>query len=406
MSDDPASDEWVQDARQGSFDTAMQLCGFVPKSQYAKAIDRAGPCPACGGDDRFSVHVRERVFNCRKCGVKGRDALALALVGEHISFVEACEALSNRPRPQSARDETLEERQARQKRRDAQRQEQLEKERKREIDAALYREAERKRLWEVWQNAYPMHTILRDYLLLRRIPALDMMWDRITLRIAPHMPYYGAGVDGQKPRVIHTGAAMIGAIVGADGRFSGLHITWLDLTQPKGKAHIIDPSTGEVCDSKKMRGSKRAGHLSLLRPAQGIGASRLIGGEGIETTLTVYGSRLAAGKDESRTLVWSFLDLGNLGGKALGTVDHPTLRLANGKPQRVASDEPDLESPALTIPDHIDEVITLGDSDSEPIATRNAHIRFAKRNTREGRVFRPAFAAEGQDFNDMILEGV
>jgi hypothetical protein len=375
----------------------------VPKSQYAKAIDRAGACPACGGDNRFSVNMTKRVFNCRKCGAAGYDAVALALVGEHVSFFEACEALSNRPRPQSARDETPEERAARQKRRDAQQREHAEKERKREEEAARYREEERKRLWAVWQDAIPMHTILRDYLLLRRVPALEMMWDRMTLRIVPHMPYYGAGVDGQKPRVIHTGAAMIGAIVGVDGRFSGLHITWLDLTQPKGKAHIIDPNTGEVCDAKKMRGSKRGGHLSLLRPAQGIGANRLIGGEGIETTFTVYGSRLAAGKNESRTLVWSFLDLGNLGGKALGKVPHPTLLKDDGKPQLVASDVPDMESPALTIPDHIDEVITLGDSDSEALATRNAHIRFAKRNAREGRMFRPSFAPDGMDFNDMIM---
>jgi hypothetical protein len=30
-----------------------------------------GPCPRCGGRDRFSVNVRKQVFNCRGCGVGG-----------------------------------------------------------------------------------------------------------------------------------------------------------------------------------------------------------------------------------------------------------------------------------------------------------------------------------------------
>jgi DNA primase len=31
----------------------------------------AGPCPQCGGTDRFSVNTRKQVFNCRGCGGKG-----------------------------------------------------------------------------------------------------------------------------------------------------------------------------------------------------------------------------------------------------------------------------------------------------------------------------------------------
>jgi hypothetical protein len=36
----------------------------------------AGPCPVCGGRDRFSVNTKKGVFNCRGCGVGG-DAIAL-----------------------------------------------------------------------------------------------------------------------------------------------------------------------------------------------------------------------------------------------------------------------------------------------------------------------------------------
>jgi polyphosphate kinase len=38
---------------------------------------------------------------------------------------------------------------------------------------------------------------------------------------------------------------MVAPIVRADGKFSGLHFTWIDLTQPSGKASIADPETGE-----------------------------------------------------------------------------------------------------------------------------------------------------------------
>jgi hypothetical protein len=34
-------------------------------------IERAGPCPVCGGRDRFSVNVRKQVFNCRGCQIGG-----------------------------------------------------------------------------------------------------------------------------------------------------------------------------------------------------------------------------------------------------------------------------------------------------------------------------------------------
>ena len=39
-------------------------------------IDRWGPCPVCGGGDRFSINIRKQLFNCRGCGVGG-DVIAL-----------------------------------------------------------------------------------------------------------------------------------------------------------------------------------------------------------------------------------------------------------------------------------------------------------------------------------------
>ena len=30
-----------------------------------------GPCPVCGGADRFAVHLGKQLWNCRGCGVGG-----------------------------------------------------------------------------------------------------------------------------------------------------------------------------------------------------------------------------------------------------------------------------------------------------------------------------------------------
>jgi hypothetical protein len=40
------------------------------------AAKHAGPCPRCGGRDRFSINIRKQVFNCRGCGIGG-DAIGL-----------------------------------------------------------------------------------------------------------------------------------------------------------------------------------------------------------------------------------------------------------------------------------------------------------------------------------------
>jgi phage/plasmid primase-like uncharacterized protein len=47
-----------------------------------------GPCPRCGGRDRFAINARKRIFNCRRCGIGG-DTIGMV---EHVtgsSFVEA-----------------------------------------------------------------------------------------------------------------------------------------------------------------------------------------------------------------------------------------------------------------------------------------------------------------------------
>ena len=51
-----------------------------------------GRCPACGGSDRFSINIKNRVWNCR--GFGGGDVINLEMHLAGSNFVEAVLALT------------------------------------------------------------------------------------------------------------------------------------------------------------------------------------------------------------------------------------------------------------------------------------------------------------------------
>jgi hypothetical protein len=72
--------------------------------------ERCGPCPVCGGTDRFSINTKKQVWNCRGCA-KGGDVIALVEHLDAVDFKTACRAIgvdgraliaAAKPRPQSA----------------------------------------------------------------------------------------------------------------------------------------------------------------------------------------------------------------------------------------------------------------------------------------------------------------
>jgi putative DNA primase/helicase len=58
-----------------------------------------GPCPICGGDDRFAVNIGKPAFNCRGCGAGGHDAIGLVCFIDRVDFKTACETLTGEPPP-------------------------------------------------------------------------------------------------------------------------------------------------------------------------------------------------------------------------------------------------------------------------------------------------------------------
>ena len=61
-------------------------------------IERAGPCPKCGGNDRFSINTAKQLFNCRHCGVGG-NVIDLVCHLDGADFKTACATLTGEPPP-------------------------------------------------------------------------------------------------------------------------------------------------------------------------------------------------------------------------------------------------------------------------------------------------------------------
>ncbi|MBS7699186.1 DNA primase [Chelatococcus sp. YT9] len=353
-----------------------------------------GPCPICSHNrlsksaGRFEAWADRWV--CAVCE-DGGDVIRLVERVEGKDFRGAVEWLGGAQEP----DAEAAARHAK---------ERAERKAKNDAASATYREQERARLHRIWQHGQPIAgTLVAAYHEGRGFEAPA----DARLRYHPEMRYFhGETVDemgNRSPRLIHTGPAQLAAIIGPDGRFSGIHITYLDAATAR-KAVITDPDTGEILPSKKVRGSKRGGYIHLGGDV--TSARTLDIGEGIETVLSVRQALVKDGRDISGCLFWSSIDLGNLGGKATETVPHPTLTWRNAlghvRRQRMPGPVPDLDEPSIPVPDRIEDVILLGDGDSDRELTKNALLRAGRRFRKPGRAIRVAWADAGKDFNDML----
>lgn len=406
---DPDFELWVAEAREGSFALAMQLCDFAPAKGKDKGQDIAGPCPACGGRDRFAVHLVKRKFNCRHCEVKGGDAVALALVGERVGFVDACEKLSGRERPKRVAAESETEQAERQARRAALDQRIADEQADRQREQDRYRERERaacRRIWDAGRSPSPER--LGRYHAARGL----LLPSTALIREAEDVAFFhGEEIDDygrSQPRVIYRGPAQLAAMLDNAGAMVGLHITHLKRDW-SGKAEIFDPETGELLNAKKMRGTKKGSHIVLRTPPsaaieaarQAGGPIRLFMGEGIETTGQVAVSLKHAGRFMPCDIFWASGDLANLGGDAAGTIAHPSLKTPKGRAQRLPSAVPKLDAPAIMVPEFVTHLCLLGDGDSEPFLTRTTLERGRNRYARPGLSIATPIAPEGEDFNSM-----
>lgn len=385
-------DAWV--ARARAIPVAQEIARRSLHLRRAGS-ELVGPCPVCGGTDRFSVHPRRNLWNCRKAG-RGGDAIALVQYLDGADFLAACETLTGEAPPRgegtraspeelAAREEAWRAKQA--------------------ADAAKadgYRQAERKRLYDMWRAARRGAAPVTDYFARRAI----RLPPAFCARFITHAPYFHGTDAAGRWKMIHRGPAMLLPITDGEGMFQGLHITWLDLSHAKGKAEIADPDTGELLPAKKVRGSKR-GNRILLVPADRTPV-RQVAGEGPETVMSVWTSDLLTERLRADTEYVSAVDLGNLSGEAEDRVRHPTATRTDAAgrthPLRVPGPTPKADSIVMHVPEAITHLTLLADGDSDPFFTRCAMERAQARHAAPGRHVTVAWPPEGFDFND-ILQG-
>jgi len=89
---------------------------------------------------------------------------------------------------------------------------------------------------------------------------------------------------------------------------------------------------------------------------------------------------------------------------------HPTLRKKdkNGRERAVMVPGPvplfrdGGEPDAMVVPDHVDELVLIGDGDSEPVMTASAMVRAKARHARPGRLVPIIMPRRGTDFAAML----
>ncbi|OJH46157.1 primase-helicase zinc-binding domain-containing protein [Paracoccus sp. SM22M-07] len=336
-----------------------------------------GPCPGCGGTDRFSINTQKGVMFCRRCDAKG-DQIALVQLVMGMEFPAALEWLVG------ARQELTPAQRAEQARKAA------EHRRAREADAARHRQDAIALARKIWSAARPADgTLVADYLDRRGIrqrPGAQLprcfRFEPEARLVVPDEQRRGAYVS------VHEGPAMLSAILDAQGDLTGVHRTWIDLGQPKGKVVAYHPAkAGEMVPSKKVYGSKKGGAIRIFTPRD---ASVMVMAEGIETTL----SAMVAAAIDGRAAYWAGVDLGNMAGaRKLG----PGLKFA-GLPDMTDRD-------AFVPPAWVRRLVFVQDGDSDPRLTRAKLLS----GLRRAKALRPGLTAaivhpgEGIDMNDLLM---
>jgi hypothetical protein len=329
-------------------------------------VELIGPCPSCGGRDRFSINLKKGVFNCRHCGAG--DPLALVQLVCDCDFMGAVEHLEG-GREIEVDPAEIERRQKARAQEDA----------KAEADQEKYRAYAKRRAVEIWRSAQPFWgSPAEAYLAARRVGLRSLPYGFACFRFLPAHPYVKRIVG--ENRTLHEGPALISAVQGPDGRFAAVHQTWINPADPGTKARICHPLTGKDMPPKMVQGSKKGGAIRLTGT---VCMSTLVMGEGIETT----GSALVTDA-ECGASYWAGIDLGNMSGKQ-------TAR---------NSGLPDLtDDRAFLPPSNVSRLIFIQDGDSEEKMTRaklTAGLRRAM-HTRPELSAQIVRAGDGVDLNDI-----
>lgn len=270
-----------------------------------------------GKNMNFTVRPDKQFFHCFGCGAHG-DVFGFLMRHDNMKFSEAVEVIAGKAAmPAAHAPQAISKNKADDEALKAER-----------IDRAL----------KLWKQCIPVRgTLVETYLRARGItcPIPPVIRYHSNLRHMPSTKYF---------------PAMVSFVQGADGKFCGVHRTYLDGTGTK---------KADVTPAKKMLGSW--GHIRLTEAGDTLAIA-----EGIETALSV---RVAV----PTLSVWAAMALGNFG---------------------------------AAVPEHVKKIIFLGDADNSDQAKAEKQMRDAAQKLRgNNRTIMWCFPPSGYDFNDLLKQG-
>jgi primase-helicase-like zinc-binding protein len=368
-----APDHRVQDAK------LIPMSEVVTRLGIARLVHQAGeligPCPLCGGKDRFGINLRTNAFLCRKCDLRGGDQLALTMGVLNMPFPDALDFLCGAAQAEI---------------------DPAEMQRRRARAAAAEKKqaesAERYRRWAIndartiWgKSRSGREGVVGTYLAARGISQAMLPEIPDVLNFIAKHPYVKK-IDGALTTV-HTGPCMIAKVVNPAGELVAVHQTWISSEPPHGKAKIT--YNGTEMPAKMVRGSKKGNAIRLHTPDR---FDTLIMGEGIETTLTAMVADPVPG-----SAYWAGVDLGNMAG---------IMKKVEGKK---ASGIPDMnDSTAFVPPPWVKRLIYIQDGDSAAKPTRAKLMSGLRRAMAvvPGLTGQIVHAGKGVDLNDVLNEAI
>lgn len=262
--------------------------------------------------------------------------------------------------------------------------------------AEQHRKVEKART-NYWLKTKPLAgTVAETYLLEARAIRARFVEGVSALRFLADCPYWARPGDGERFEIIHSGPALAAGMQTPDGRFSAVHLTYLErdgsdkLRLWKRPPNRLTGDVGEPFPAKKIQGLAGAAAVRLCDPAPDMAVA-----EGIETALS---SPSCGGPP-----AWAAGSLNNMAGPGIeGGYQKP---YPSDRRRKLPTEFPDLSRPAFAFPAGCERATVIGDGDTKDqfvlaALLKRAVRRFRMQGIDAGYVITPP----GTDLNDLWRE--
>jgi phage/plasmid primase-like uncharacterized protein len=251
-----------------------------------------GPCPTCGGDDRFGVNTKKKVFICRGSAAGG--VIDMVMHANGTDFIGACEFI-NGSKPPRGESRPVDRDYLEQKK-----DERREREMDREAQESKARSVARTNSEKLWDIGVPLIGSYAEQYLRRRgiVPTPAQVEN---LKFVPDLKFFGTRNEEDEDSVcLGSFPCMIAAMRNSVEDIVAIHRTYLDPDVPRRLA----PPAGPWNKTKKVSGKPQGAGIWLGPLSTVVAIS-----EGIETGLSWQA--LGRVKDEAVSVVAAY-SLGNI----------------------------------------------------------------------------------------------